>query len=1578
MSTNRLSSGLLILILLVSILLLASCKGIPEIPAGTGVEPGTSQPQISTSGDGQDVSIESRGERYGMDIQLSEGQSGPQEQSALPVISGEPLTAEEVAEVAARLPALPPDETGQQEFKLPVQSMLPPKTGATILEPFPPEGLEPTPETQPGGDLQVLRFSPEGEVPVAPVLSITFNQPMVPVGTLADLALKQVPVSIDPPLEGTWRWLGTRTLTFEYDSMLIDRLPKSTQFHVIVPAGTKSSTGGVLRQTVTWSFTTPPPKVTASYPSGGAVPLQPLILIRFDQRIDPAAVLRMTTATADGRNFDLLLATADEIAKDETVSRMVEQSLEGRWMVFKSSRPFPPATPVQVVLNPGTPSAEGPLVTVESQTIDFQTYAQFAVNNHGCSWGGEDCQPLTPFYIEFNNPIDTGVTTTEMVRVAPEILGMVVNIYGNSIEIKGQTRGRTKYTVTVDANATDVYGQKLGRDTELTFSVGRSDPVLTGPGQPLVTLDPTSSQPVFSVYDINYATLELQVYAVEPENWLDYKKYLEDWQQTDNPVKMPGKLLVDKKIRPDIEDDTLTQVNIPLEDYLPGGSGHVVVILAPEKPIIETDESRWYRFSHTVISWVQVTHIGLDAFNDQSRLVAWVTNLTDGQPLQGVSITPEGYNRSFLTNSSGSVEMDIPPGARYLVAGLGDDQAILPRSNYVWGDDAWYPADSGDSLIWYVMNDRQMYKPGEEVHIKGWLRKLGSGLNADIDLAGNLVERVFYSVMDPMGNEIGSDVAQVNKYGGFDFRFTIPENANLGGAYINLSAGGSLTNLNGTSTTHGFSIQEFRRPEFEVKARNESTGPYFMDGQAVVAVDANYYAGGALAEADVTWDVTKSSTNYTPPNWPDFTFGSWHPWWFMDYYMDGGDDVIEETFTGKTGMDGSHYLMLDFQPTGDPSVDPETQLVTAQARVMDVNRQEWASSTTLLVHPASEYIGLRSERYFVELNSPLKIDYIVTDLDGNAVPGREVLLTASRMEWVVRDGQWAEEPVETQTCKQVSGLQPGSCSFETGIGGSYKITAQVWDGKGRINQTVITRWVSGGRIKPSRNIEMETATLIPDKETYEPGDVAHILVQSPFPHAAGMLLVSRNGIVESRNFQVEEDTITLDIPIREENIPNLEVQVNLVGSTVRLADDGSALPADVPERPAYASGTLSLHIPPAKRTLVVDAVPGSDQLEPGAETALTVIVTDSVGSPVGDAEILVAVVDESILSLSNYRLANPLDIFYRPLPSNLASVYSRSSIILADPQALAADALEKSRQNEVLYSAQDSMAMGTMMPAAEAPAAPGMGGGGGPQEMIAVRSDFNPLAAFVPSARTGSDGKAEINIKVPDNLTRYRVMVIVVDGSGRQFGTGETNITARLPLMVRSSAPRFLNFGDSIELPVVLQNQTDKPMQVKTVLVTSNLVVETPGYLVTVPANDRIEVRFPAVTYMAGTTRIQVAAVSGGYADAAEVTFPVYTPATTEAFATYGVIDQGASSQPIQYPTGVFEQFGGLQITTSSTALSALTDAYIYLVSYPFECSEQLASRILAVAALKDVLSAFQAEGLPQPEDLQAAIDRDI
>src|SRR5205085_5610715 len=96
---------------------------------------------------------------------------------------------------------------------------------------------------------------------------------------------------------------------------------------------------------------------------------------------------------------------------------------------------------------------------------------------------------------------------------------------------------------------------------------------------------------------------------------------------------------------------------------------------------------------------------------------------------------------------------------------------------------------------------------------------------------------------------------------------------------------------------------------------------------------------------------------------------------------------------------------------------------------------------------------------------------------------------------------------------------------------------------------------------------------------------------------------------------------------------------------------------------------------------------------------------------------------------------------------------------------------------------------------------------------VAVRTNFNALALFSPSVRTDASGVAHVAVDLPDNLTRYRVMAVAADNGGR-LGAGESTLTARLPLQVRPSPPRFANFGDRFELPVVLQNQTGNDMDV--------------------------------------------------------------------------------------------------------------------------------------------------------------------
>ena len=1547
-------------------------------------------PQIAT-GQTRRVSIpraQGGDEKPGLQIRLSEGTPVAETRPAASTTPTARLSEGDTETVLKRLRPLKAEPSDEQDFALRDRSLPPPRTGKTITESFPPPAKLDAPDSVTTGPLEVLRYSPEGDVPLVPQLSVTFSQPMVAITSHQDTIAGGVPVKLTPQPPGRWRWVGTKTLLFETEG----HFPMATEYTAQIPAGTKSATGAILAAPTTWKFTTPPPVVKSSYPIGGPAVRDPLMFVEFDQRVSPAAVVETIRVRSGNRDWKTRLATSAEVADDEVVSKLAARAAKDRWLAFRvvdpgnatSRAPLPGGSSINVTIGPGTPSLEGPRKTVAPQNFAFRTYGPLRVLKYECGYRGV-CSPFDPWSVQFTNPIDTSTFEQNQVRVEeivagkkPEPVSLKSAIYGNTLNISGIKHGRASYRVTLDPEMRDQFGQALGQTTPMVFNVGSAPSALAGPNKQFVVLDP-AAPPRFSVYSINHNSLRVSLYTVGTENWSQFLAFMRN-RNDRTPRTPPGKLALSTIVTVTAKPDEMAETRIDLSPVLDGGVGQVFIIV---EPAVATP----VRFRNSVAVWAQVTQIGLDAFVDSSELIGWATSLKDGKPIDGARISVNIAQAAGLrsettatTRADGIAHIALGGGSsegpRILVARKGRDVAILPENTYWWNDrTGWVKRQPGDSLRWFVFDDRRMYRPGEEVHIKGWIRRVGDGKGGDVNLLDAGAATVAYAVKDSRGNDVLKGEARINALGGFDTAFKLPATMNLGYALLHLQASANIS-LN-REHSHQFQVQEFRRPEFEVTAQT-SEGPHFVGSNATTTVNAAYYAGGGLSNAEVTWRVTTSAAHFTPPNRDDFTFGKWIPWW-IDQRSYGEQRV--EMFSGRTDAAGKHTLRMDFA-----SVDPpQPSTVTADASVTDVNRQAWNASTNLLVHPADLYVGVRSPRTFVQKGEPLIVQSIVADLDGKLIAGREIRMRAVLLDWVFEKGEWKQQETNPQECSVRSAADPVQCRFETKEGGQYRVTATIQDDRERKNESELTLWVAGGRVVPKRDIEQEEAQMIPDRKDYRAGDTAEILVQAPFYPAEGVMTLRRSGIVSTERFAIDGPSHTLRIPIEEGYTPNLYVQVDLVGAAVRTDSEGK--PAEkLPKRPAFARGTLNLQVPPLARKLTVEAKPRDIALEPGGETTVDIVVRDASGEPVSGSELAVVVVDEAVLALSGYQIGDPIATFYSQRSTDVSDHHLRENVLLAAPEDLA----------------QKSQQIG------------GVGGGAGPgdhfamaaspmelkalprngreidlltaqrsiaavaETQIRMRENFNALATFAPAVPTDSNGRATVRVKLPDSLTRYRVMAIAVAG-GKQFGANESAITARLPLMVRPSAPRFLNFGDKIELPVVVQNQTDSPMNVDVAVRARNAELTAgAGRRVAVPANDRVEVRFPVSAAHAGTARFQIAGVSGKWADSAEIELPVWTPATTEAFATYGEIDSGAIAQPVKAPSDAIKQFGGLEISTSSTELQALTDGVIYLVAYPFECSEQLSSRVLAVAALKDVLAAFKAKGLPEPKEMIEAVARDI
>jgi uncharacterized protein YfaS (alpha-2-macroglobulin family) len=245
-----------------------------------------------------------------------------------------------------------------------------------------------------------------------------------------------------------------------------------------------------------------------------------------------------------------------------------------------------------------------------------------------------------------------------------------------------------------------------------------------------------------------------------------------------------------------------------------------------------------------------------------------------------------------------------------------------------------------------------------------------------------------------------------------------------------------------------------------------------------------------------------------------------------------------------------------------------------------------------------------------------------------------------------------------------------------------------------------------------------------------------------------------------------------------------------------------------------------------------------------------------------------------------------------------------------------------------------------------------------------TRSKFASTAYFNAEAKTDANGRAELTVTLPENLTTFRVTAVALDQTQPdRFGTGEGRVTVRRPLMLVPALPRFANFGDRFEAAVKITNETGAAGLVRVKIQAGNAkVLGAAVRSVQLKSGQTEEVRFPVAIGLPGRAKFRFLAYLGRETDAVELSIPVNLPATTEAFATYGVTTDSVS-QPVLPPKDALRHFGGLEMSFSSTALTGMEDAVKYLINYPWECTEQTASRVMPIFALRKILPAFRLLG---------------
>ncbi|MBL9018547.1 MAG: hypothetical protein JNL83_30455, partial [Myxococcales bacterium] len=1128
---------------------------------------------------------------------------------------------------------------------------------------------------------------------------------------------------------------------------------------------------------------------------------------------------------------------------------------------------------------------------------------------------------------------------------------------GDTISLSTPRLPGQAHRIAIGEGIRDIYDQPMVGTRELAFTttIERFEPqidVASG----MFQLDPRFEIPQWVIHAEAVTQVRVQLYRVAPADYFAYTE-LEAKKRT----APPGKLVVDKTygVGPRMGADIRVDLRPVLSKT---GTGHILAI-ATAVPSVRVPE--W--FNRRNVAWIQVSKLGISARIDGEKLSAWATDISPDSFLAPVGgaiaeLVEEGRTEiagSATADAAGHVELALPaprPNPKDARPDGPANELLVLRK----GDDSVFAAMYGrrerairtDRALWYVTDDRFTYKPGEPVYVKGWVRWTHDGINPDLALP-KPGETVQYRLNDPRGNKILEGTASLTDQGGFDVELKLPPTANLGTAQLRMTT-------RGYTHTHPISIQEFRTPAYSVNLDDDvghaGAIPLVLGESIEMNAVAKYYAGGGLPGADIKWDATLRTTRFAPAGWDLYKFEPIRKRSDRRYYW-RSDDPEPITVTTKGSLSGSSNASIVYGLAALPK--NRTSILDVDATVTDVDRMNIrASSRPILVHPSTLYVGVRLQPDTLDA-----LQLIVTDLDGKPVAGVPISVEIEGVLGSERDRDDAKI-VDTQSCKVTSGDAPVRCAWKrTDIQIAYTATARVADARGRENVTQydIPWWTWDDK---------RDLSLVPDKASYKPGDVAKLQLRSKVLPATAVVTFARNGIIGQKRIELTQASTTVDLPIEPAFISNVHVQVDRWGKRTSMSS-GSTLPL-----PEHDSVSVALPVALDSARLVMRTRPTKAIVEPG-EPATFEVSVEHDDKPVPGAEVALIVVDEAILSLSSRKHQDPLAPFYADVAARTSQEQTYGMVSDMGPLLDGKPGFSKYKLDEALLGRGSGTGSGY-----------GVGGGRGGLSgrsasapgfaIVESRKDFRATAVFSPRLHTDAAGKVSVTVKMPDSLTRFRIVALATS-STRHFGKAENVIVTQLKVNARTVAPRFLTQGDTFALPVVVQNLDSQPRTIDVAVRAANLAQSGPaGKRVTVAPGQRAEVRFDLATQSRGIAAIQTIASSGSFVDATTVTVPIYEPATTESFATYGTVDDAPKFEQLAVPASVFPDVGGVEVEVASTQLQSLIDAFWYLYAYPYECAEQRSSRMLATAAMLDVLEAFAKTGRATRADIEKQLKYDL
>lgn len=1357
--------------------------------------------------------------------------------------------------------------------------------------------------------LSIEDWSPTGELPIEnrkPTIHVVFSHPIVPIRQLGDPITDFPHMRIDPQAPGIFRWYGTRVLSFEPDEPLL----KQRVYTVQISKDIESLGGKQLGEDFTFSFTTEPLGVVDFrcgtfddyWTNLSNVPpdFANTIYIGFNQPVDMNFVTQFIEISAGGRAYPF------SVSRPRSDQQNLVENLVDRSLVLTLDRGVPKDTDVTVRFVSGIRSYEDYAprkteITREYHTLRPLEYQYF--NTYSYSFPRDPRGTINPVFLIFNQPIRED-DAAGYIRTSFDLTDLAdhIKVSSNVVRIDNlPVVYESEYEIYIGGGLTDVYGQRLSKDEKISIRV---------PAAPYYV-----KFPVYQSNDVQMRMLESQFAP----------KLIYEFQNIDSGRLRVGNAAVDRGLYGPADEIAWTE--IPFSTFPRNQANFQTIDLAGYTDAYvswEIDNPGSEKYPYKASMAVQITDIGITVKQAYNSILVWATSLSTAEavyPATATLYSANGETFSSPVDRNGLAAFELSPGQyrRQFVDTYGrPDFLVAVESTKGKGDSAQFrPSQSHSPYRFsvystkqpgriedkqrrvFMFTDRGLYKPGEKVTFRGveWIQKLDDFYPFQGGYKIEIKE-------NPWADEvIYSETGTTTSSGGYFGSFIVPEDLKPGNYQI-------IYTREGDSQYHsaGFQVAFFRRLNFQVRIRKPDR-PYFHGDRISLPAQASYLAGGAMPEASYTFSFTRQPVGFVPPGsmWKDYRFGP------VSY------ESARNLSSGSGRLNALGAATLE-EETTEVGIVGKAYQYSAEITVEDIDRQRVSASSSAIVHPGAFYIGLKLDSgtdgwwsTFVSAKEKSKAEVVLAQPDGKPYKSDteiEAVLIHQQWKSVQQRGVYGNlntryslvsEEVDTQTIRY-RGV-PVSFNFTPPEAGRYTLKLSTVDKKDRVIRTELVFYATGSSWVRWSTSNDSDINLVPDREAYDVGDVARLMVQSPIPDADYLLTVEREGIFEHRIVSLEGSASVIDVPITGEHIP--VVYVSLTAVSKREQTPASYYDPDL-GKPKNYYGITALRVSTRPKELDIEIIPSKGAYRPGDEAEVLIRVTRD-GKPVPGAEVTFLAVDRGVLDLIDYHVPDPIAYFYRESHFPLGVYGDDSRRLLLAP---------------VTYDIKNLQ-----------------GGDDDDGGKLKRREDFVPLAVFEPFLHTDNKGYVKVSFTLPDTLTTYRATAVAFEES--RLGLEEEEFLVQNPINVRTALPRRLRYRDTAAAGVVLQNLDNVGHEVTVSLETTGLML--PGETektVTVPGGSVYEVPFLLSADREGEFELKFTILSDVLKEELIDTLIVERPLVREAFTTIGSATIEAEDnisffeEGLVLPSAIASNFGSLRIQLDSTQIPYLNKPLSDLFGY--------------------------------------------